>query len=87
MGVTKKYRGPYAKCLANYVKDQLAGRDDIIRNELFLSYTQVDDKCMAAVKEAIAECEPFETVYDNPAGSTVSCHCGPGTLGVLFVVK
>lgn len=87
MGVTKKYRGPYAKCLANYVKDQLANRDDIVRNELFLTYTQVDEKCLTAVKDAIAECEPFETVYETVAGCTVSCHCGPGTLGVLFVRK
>ena len=87
MGVTKKYRGPYAKCLANYVKDQLSGRDDIEHKELFLTYTQVDDKCLTAVKDAIAECEPFETVYETVAGCTVSCHCGPGTLGVLFVRK
>ena len=87
MGVTKKYRGPYAKCLANYVKDQLSGRDDIERKELFLTYTQVDDKCLSAVKDAIAECEPFETVYETVTGCTVSCHCGPGTLGVLFVRK
>ena len=87
MGVTKKYRGPYAKCLANYVKDQLEGRDDIVRNELFVTYTPVDDKCLTAVKDAVAACEPFETVYETTAGCTVSCHCGPGTLGVLFVVK
>lgn len=87
MGVAKKYRGPYAKCLANYVKDQLAGRDDIVREELFLTYTKVDEKCLTAVKDAIAECEPFETVFETVAGCTVSCHCGPGTLGVLFVTK
>ena len=86
MGVTKKYRGPYAKCLANYVKDQLS-QADIERNELFLTYTKVDDKCLTAVKEAIAECEPFEHFYETVAGCTVSCHCGPGTLGVLFVRK
>lgn len=87
MGVAKKYRGPYAKCLANYVKDKLADRDDIVRNELFITYTPVDDKCLTAVKEAVASCEPFETVYETTAGCTVSCHCGPGTLGVLYVVK
>jgi len=86
MGVTKKYRGPYAKCLANYVKDQLSN-PDIIRGELFLTYTKVDDKCLTAVKDAIAECESFETFYETTAGCTVSCHCGPGTLGVLFITK
>lgn len=86
MGVAKKYRGPYAKCLANYVKDKLS-QDNIERKELFLTYTQVDDKCLTAVKEAIAECEAFEDFYETVAGCTVSCHCGPGTLGVLFVEK
>ena len=87
MSVVKKYRGNYAKCLASYVRDRLANRDDIIRNELFLTYTPVSDQCLSAVKEAISECEPFETVYETTAGCTVSCHCGPGTLGVLFVRK
>ena len=87
MGVVKKYRGSYSKCLSAYVKDRLAGRDDIIRNELFLTYTPVDDECLTAVKTAIEEHGHFETVYETTAGCTVSCHCGPGTLGVLFVRK
>ena len=32
-------------------------------------------------------CADFENVYWTKAGCTVSCHCGPGTLGVLFVRK
>ena len=87
MSVVKKYRGNYAKCLASYVKDRLADRDDIIRNELFLTYTPVTDECLSAVKDAIAEHGHFETVYETTAGCTVSCHCGPATLGVLFVRK
>ena len=87
MSVVKKYRGNYAKCLANYVRDRLADREDIIRDELFLTYTPVTDECLAAVKEAIAENGNFNTVYETTAGCTVSCHCGPGTLGVLFVRK
>ena len=87
MSVVKKYRGPYAKCLAGYVKDRLSGREDILRKTLFLTYTPVSENCLAAVKDAIASCEPFETMYETQAGCTVSCHCGPGTLGVLFVRK
>ena len=29
----------------------------------------------------------FETVEETQAGCTVSCHCGPNTLGILFVRK
>ena len=87
MGVVKKYRGTYSKCLAAYVKDRLANRDDIIRSELFITHTPVDEDCLTAVRTAVGECEKFETVYETEAGCTVSCHCGPGTLGVLFVRK
>lgn len=87
MGVVKKYRGSYAKCLSSYVKDRLADRDDIIRNELFLTYTTVADDALQAVKAGIQEHGHFATVYETTAGCTVSCHCGPSTLGVLFVRK
>ncbi len=88
MSVVKKYRGPYAKCLANYVQDRLAGREDVREELLFLTYTPVKPDCLAAVKEAIAEHGSyFAAVEETTAGCTVSCHCGPGTLGVLFVRK
>ena len=87
MSAVKKYRGNYAKCLANYVKDRLADREDIIREELFITYTPVTDECLAAVKEAVDAYGNFETVYETTAGCTVSCHCGPATLGVLFIRK
>ena len=87
MGVVKKYRGNYAKCLANYVKDRLTNRDDLDMGLLFLTYTPVSEECLAAVKSAIAAAPKFDEMVEGTAGCTVSCHCGPGTLGVLFVRK
>ena len=87
MSVGKKYRGNYAKCLAAYVKDRLADRDDLVGDILFVTKTPVTDECYAAVMEAVKQYGKFETIYETNAGCTVSCHCGPGTLGVLFVRK
>lgn len=87
MGVVKKYRGNYAKCLSAYVKDRLSNRDDIDNGTLFVTRTPVTDECFHAVENAVAEYNHFETTYWNEAGCTISCHCGPGTLGVLFVRK
>ena len=87
MGVSKKYRGKYAKCLSTYVQERLADRDDIRRDVLFVTKTSVSDEEYAAVMDAVREYGNFETVYETYAGCTVSCHCGPGTLGVLFVRK
>ena len=87
MSVVKKYRGNYAKCLANYVKDRLADRDDLSHETLFVTRTPVTEECLQAVKNAVDTYGEFENIYWTEAGCTVSCHCGPGTLGVLFVRK
>lgn len=87
MSVVKKYRGHYSKCLANYVKDRLKDRPEVDRDFLFLIHTPVSDECYQAVKEAIAEYGHFAEMVENDAGSTISCHCGPGTLGVIFLRK
>lgn len=87
MVVVKKYRGNYAKCLASYVKDRLAERDDLERDTLFVTRTPVTAECLDAVKTAVDTYADFKNIYWTEAGCTVSCHCGPGTLGVLFVRK
>lgn len=87
MSVVKKYRGNYSKCLASYVKDRLANREDLARKHLFVTRTPVTDECLNAVKNAVDEYADFENIYWTEAGCTVSCHCGPGTLGVLFIRK
>jgi len=87
MGVVKKYRGNYSKCLATYVKERLADRDDLDKTTLFVTHTPVTDESLQAVKDAVAACADFKNIYWTDAGCTISCHCGPGTLGVLFVRK
>ena len=87
MTVVKKYRGNYAKCLASYVKDRLNERDDLDHGTLFITQTVVSDECYQAVKAAVDQYGQFDNIYETTAGCTVSCHCGPGTLGVLFVRK
>lgn len=87
MLVTKKYRGNYAKCLANYVIDRLSGRSDLEDDRIFITHTPVSEECLLAAKDAVAQYGRFRHVSETDAGCTVSCHCGPGTLGVLFIRK
>ena len=84
MSVGKKYRGHFDKCLTHYIQDKLGSQEEIDHSVLLLTHTQVDDQIIAAVREAIAQFAPFETVYEAEAGCTVSCHCGPNTLGIIF---
>ena len=87
MSVGKKYRGNYTKCLANYAKERLDGREDIDNSTVFITKTVVSDEAYEAVKNTVAEYGHFETVCESMAGCTVSSHCGPGTLGIIFVRK
>lgn len=87
MSVGKKYRGHYDKCLANYIKERLLGREDIDRSKLILVHTEVDPAYMVAVQEALSQCGEFDVVYEALAGCTISCHCGPNTVSVIFARK
>ena len=87
MIVVKKYRGNYGKSLAAYVKDRLDGREDLTRETLFVTRTTTTDEEYKYVMDAVAAYGHFANTYETTAGCTGSCHCGPSTLGVLFVRK
>ena len=87
MGVCKKYRGSFEKTLTNYVKDRLNGRDDIETERIFITHTETPSEVVDTVKAAVNEYKTFDIVDETMAGCTVSCHCGPNTLGVLFIRK
>ena len=87
MSVVKRYRGNYTKCLAAYVKERLNDRDDIDFSTLFITKTQVPGDCYETVLDAVHALGRFDHIYEATAGCTISCHCGPGTMGVLFVRK
>ena len=85
MKVVKKYRGSYEKCILNYVRDRLQNRDGLVYERIFITHTPVEDGIVDKVRAAIQECAPFTDIIETQAGCTVSCHCGPGTLGILFI--
>ena len=87
MTVVKKYRGNYTKCLTAYAKERLTDREDIDTNTLFLTSTVLEEGSRIALMDFINANTSFENVYETTAGCTVSCHCGPGTLGIIVVRK
>ncbi len=87
MGVGKKYRGNMPQVLPAYVKDMLAQPDTIDTRRVFITHSGMDEELISLVKETVESCLHFEEVLITRAGGTISSHCGPGTLGVLFVHK
>lgn len=87
MTVGKKYRGTLEKALEDYVHDRLAGRDDIMTNRLFITHSGISEERIALVKAAVEKYMQFDEILVTRAGCTISAHCGPNTLGLLFVRK
>lgn len=89
MSVGKKYRGKIGDCFLNYVKDMLTDVDSIETDRIFVTHTVDEDKMdmVDSVVKLVKELVPFKEVLVTRAGCTVSVHCGPNTLGILFIRK
>ncbi len=87
MGVSKKYRGSLDKALQQYVKDRLVGRDDICTERIFITHSGISEERIELVRRAVQECMQFDEILVTRAGCTISAHCGPNTLGILFMTK
>ena len=84
MHVGKKFRGDMEKSILSYIRSRLEGQTDIQTDRIFVTHSGVPreilDKAVALVKEL----QPFESVIETVAGSTISSHCGPNCLGLAF---
>ena len=87
MGVGKKYRGKIENAYIQYIKDRLQGRDDIDLRRVFITDSGLPEDVRARLREAVLACQPFEEVRNNRAGCTISGHCGPWCMGVLYYHK
>ncbi len=88
MTPSKKYRGKIDKVIIDYVCDRLRGRDDIVKNRIFITHTKCNQETVDAVRNKINELYPgFNEILETTAGCTITSHCGPNTLGILFIRK
>ena len=87
MGVGKKYRGTYQKCVDRYIRERLSNSDELDLTRIFITHSGLDDDTLRLAQDLVKECADFNEVVITRAGCTISCHCGPGALGVLFAKK
>jgi len=84
MVVGKKYRGNMEKTILAYIRGRLEGRTDLQLDRIFITHSGVPAEIVEKAKELVSELQPFSQVIETFAGSTISSHCGPNCLGVLF---
>ena len=80
----KKYRGALDKVLVKYAKDELARYSDINTDLLFITHSGIPQDYIDLVKKTVEDTIPFKEIHITKASCTISCHCGPNTLGILF---
>jgi len=81
----KKYRGKMNRVLIEYVKDMEEELKLAKTDRVFITHSGCEKEIIDAVKAELTALGRFEEILITRAGSVVTSHCGPGTLGVLFI--
>ena len=84
MGVCRKYRGTYERCLRQYIADRMRNKDDVKPQRIFLTHTGVAAQAVEAVREMVLREVPFAEVYEVRAGCSITSHCGENTFGIIM---
>ena len=85
MSVGKKYRGSIEKVLPQYISDRLASTPNVVRRRVFITHTFENRAPVEAALKQARESGMFDEVLETRAGCTVYSHCGPNTLGILYI--
>lgn len=85
MDAGKKYRGNLAHVIMAYVRDMEEDLKKAKPDRVFITHSGCDRQIVQDVTEYLQSLGVFTEILETRAGGVVSSHCGPGTLGVLFI--
>ena len=85
MDASKKYRGKINSVIMSYVKDMEEDLKSARPERVFITHSGCDRDTVNAVRSYLESFGIFHEILETRAGGVVSSHCGPGTLGVLFI--
>lgn len=87
MDASKKYRGKIDNVIMDYVRDLKPMLENACEDRVFITHSGCDDSIVDLVYDHLVKLDIFKEILITRAGCVVSSHCGPGTLGVLFIEK
>lgn len=85
MDVAKKYRGKIQSVIKNYVEDLTEEIRHAKPDRVFITHSGCDTETVEMVRNLLREEGRFAEILETRAGGVISSHCGPNTLGVLFI--
>ena len=85
LGVYKKYRGSINSVYKQYITERLSGKQ-VRPGHVFITESgEIDQSVIDELEALVRQLIPVKEIHHTIAGCTVSSHCGPKTLGVLFI--
>lgn len=85
MHSSKKYRGSLSKALTAYARDLEPAMRKAKRDRVFITHSGCEQETVKMVQEFLEGLGIFQEILVTRAGGVISSHCGPGTLGILFI--
>ena len=83
----KKYRGKMDHVVMSYVREMEENLKLAEKSRVFVTHSGCDRAIVEQVKEYLKSLNHFDVILETRAGGVISSHCGPGTLGVLYMEK
>lgn len=83
--VKKKYSGSMVRACEQYVQDLAQEYGSYDKKLVFITHCMASEQIVSAVRKKVEELFDFEEIVETTAGTTVSCHCGRNTIGVIFI--
>lgn len=83
----KKFHGSMKVVYSNYIDYLAENFNDYDDTRAFITHTETDPEILNMITEKVKERFKFKEVFDTLAGSTITCHCGKGTVGLLYITN
>ena len=80
-----KYHGKIDRALKKYVQAMEPSLLKARPDRVFITHSGSSEETVNAIKRYLEELNYFKEILITRAGCVISSHCGPGTLGVLYV--
>lgn len=80
----KQFIGRNSAVVRDYCKNILERFDSPDLEVAFVTHSHASPEMIEAAKEALKE-RGFKNIYETIAGATITSHCGPKTIGILFM--
>ena len=85
--VARKYRGAMPRVYAQYIRDTLSRPDIDPRLGILVHSGRIPQAELEQLRREILDLVPFAEVPIIQVGCTVTSHCGPGAMGVIFALR